>query len=64
MRQSRPFAICFALLVFAPLLGCELVADFDRSKIPVLKNDAATPSADAASTEDAGVDEDASAAGR
>jgi hypothetical protein len=64
MRQSRSFAISFALLVFGPLIGCELVADFDRGKIPMPKSDAATPSADAASTEDAGADDDATAARR
>jgi hypothetical protein len=62
MRQSRSFAICLALLVFVPLIGCELVADFDRSKIPVVKRDAATPATDAASTHDAGADEDSGTA--
>ncbi len=54
-----------ALLLVAGLSGCELVADFDRDKIPVDRpdggapmdasmEDAAAPAEDAAAPEDAG----------
>jgi hypothetical protein len=64
MCQPRTYAICFALFAFAPLLGCELVADFDRKLIPVDKTDAGSvPVRDAASDQDADA-EDAGAAER
>ena len=65
MSAVTKLVICIA--VFAPLMACELVADFDRGKIPVPDagaqldaslRDAATH--DAAVGEDAG-DEDAAA---
>ena len=54
-----------ALVLCALLSGCELVADFDRSKIvtdagPEPGTDGATPMEDAATTDDASMmDEDA-----
>jgi hypothetical protein len=63
MHHVRTFAVCSLWLTLVPLTGCELILDFDRSKIPVdagpdaaLVHDAAT--SDSAVSEDAG-EEDA-----
>jgi hypothetical protein len=65
MHHVRTLALCSLWFALVPITGCELILDFDRSKIPV---DAGTDAAvvhdaaasDAAVSDDAG-DEDAAA---
>jgi hypothetical protein len=63
MHHVRTLALCSLWLALVPITGCELILDFDRSKIPVdagadagVAHDAAVR--DAAVNDDAG-DEDA-----
>jgi hypothetical protein len=65
MHHVRTLALCSLWLALVPITGCELILDFDRSKIPVdagpdaaAAHDAAV--SDAAVGDDAG-DEDAAA---
>jgi hypothetical protein len=57
MHNARTLVLCSLWLALVPLIGCELIADFDRSKIPV--SDAG--SADAGRATDAAVSKDAAA---
>jgi hypothetical protein len=54
MHKLLTLVLCSLWLV--PIAGCELIADFDRSKIPV--SDAGSPP-DAAVHKDAAVSDDA-----
>lgn len=49
-------ALVFALLAGS---GCELIVDFDRSKIPMAGSDAPGPDGSMPPDDDAGADEDA-----
>ncbi len=62
--MSRRFvSLCLCLVCCAASAGCELIADFDRGKIPgagAAGQGGSSPAPDAA-TRDSGTDEDASA---
>jgi hypothetical protein len=66
MRYFRHLAYGFALLVLAQLSACELVADFDRSKLPSDKPDSGPLLLDATtlSDQDGGLPDEASSAKR
>jgi hypothetical protein len=60
--MQRTLIICCSLLAFSTLVGCELIADFDRSKIVTDSGEGApiVRAQDASSSgEDASPDDDA-----
>jgi hypothetical protein len=49
--KTKKRALLFLLLGTAALAGCELIVDFDRTKIPVDAVDAVAPTGDASQTD-------------